>query len=458
MIIKSAMWRGNFTKNWQILLRDRWRNFCRPPGSKRRSPEWATSSATQLFPPLVILWAWIGQTLDKDKACNKAVARVNAHRVSLGLEPVSSDTGGYTKARRRPPEGFFKRLFLRLAITLSEKAREEDLWKGRKVKVVDGSSSQMPDTPANQKVYPQPTTQKPGCGFPVVAFVGVFCLATGAALALALGKWSVHDLSLFYFLRDVFVTGDIMLADRGFCSYAELALMKKRGVDSLMRMHQARSNDFRRGRAIGLLDRIVTWAKPVSCPRGLQKKDYRRLPATLTLRKLRFRIETKGFRTQEVTLVTTLLDPELYSADELATLYFRRWDVELDFRHIKTTMGMDVLRGKSPGVVRREIWVHLVAYNLIRAVMWEAALEAGVSAERISFNGTIQHVSAHSDLFPARPPSEKGIALRVLLCLVGSQVVPHRPGRVEPRARKRRPKSYPLMTQPRAQLRAVLRA
>lgn len=404
------------------------------------------------------MWAWIGQALDKDKSLNKAVARVNAHRLSQGLEPVSTDTGGYCKARRKPPEEFFKRIFHRLGIALSEKARGKDLWRGRRVLVVDGSSSHMPDTPENQKVYPQPSTQKPGCGFPVVSYVGVFCLATGAALALALGKCNAHDLSLFYFVRDAFTIGDIMLADRGFCSYAELALMKRRGVDSLMRMHQARPADFRRGRRIGMLDRIVTWTKPLQRPRGLRKKDYRRLPATLTLRKLRFRIETKGFRTQEITLVTTLLDPALYSADELAALYFRRWDVELDFRHIKTTMGMEMLRGKSPGVVRREIWVHLIAYNLVRMVMWEAAREGDVSADRISFNGAIQQLSAHADFFSGQPPSRRDAALCIMFHLVGSQVVPHRPGRVEPRAKKRRPKSYPLMTQPRAQLRAALGA
>lgn len=403
-----------------------------------------------LFPPLVTLWAFIGQVLDPDQSCNRALARIQAHRAASGLPPVSADTGAYCKARQRLPEEIFPELCLRLGDTLAAKAGPAELWFGRRVKVVDGSSASMPDTSANQAEYPQPESQKPGCGFPIVAFVAVFCLATGALLALSIGKWFLHDLSLFYFVREAFVFGDILLADRGFCSYAELALMKQRGVDSVLRLHQRRKLDFRRGRILGLEDHVVTWTKPERRSRGLREADYLRLPDSLEVREVRYRVATKGFRTREVVLATTLLNADMYLPEALAELYFRRWDVELDFRHLKTTMQMEVLRCKKPAMVRKEIWTHLLAYNLIRSVMWEAANGSSTGARRLSVKGTIQHVSSF------REASSSDALDALLLKIVGRQIVPYRPGRIEPRVRKRRPKSYPLMTRPRSELKAIL--
>ena len=403
-----------------------------------------------------MLWAMVGQSLDPDQSCNNALARIQAHRARLGLSALSDDTGGYCRARQRLPEGFFSRLFRRVGAVLAAKTQAEDLWCGRIVKVVDGSASSMPDAPKNQAEYPQPGSQKPGCGFPIVAYVAVFCLATGAALDLALGKWFLHDLTLFYFVREIFQYGDIMLADRGFCSYAEIALMQQRGVDTVMRLHQRRLTDFRRGKVIGVLDHLVTWTKPAQCPRGLRLEDYLRLPETLTLREVRYQVAVKGFRTVSVTLVTTLLDPVAYPVAALAELYFRRWQVELDFRHLKITMQMDILRGKSPDVVRKEIWTHLLAYNLIRSLMWEAAKKHGVLPGRLSVKGTMQQVDAHEDLIaPASTPEKKQL-IAALIRRIAGQLVPFRPNRIEPRVRKRRPKNYRLMMQPRAQLKAKL--
>jgi hypothetical protein len=401
-----------------------------------------------------MLWAFIGQVLDPDHSCNRALARIQAHRASLGLRALSADTGGYCKARQRLPEALPARLCLRSGAELAAQADPTELWFGRRVKVVDGSSSSMPDTPANQRAYPQPCRQAPGCGFPVVAYVAVFCLATGALLDLALGRWFLHDLSLFYFVRDAFACGDILLADRAFCSYAELALFGRRGVDSVVRLHQRRKTDFRRGRILGVMDHIVSWPKPVTCPRGLRRKDYRRLPQSLAIREIRYRVDVKGYRTRQITLATTLLDAEVYPAEALAELYFRRWDVELDFRHIKTTMQMDVLRCKTPEMVRKEIWTHLLAYNLVRAVMWEATGASQSRVRRLSFKGTIQHLLSFGELWrPARRPRQRR---HRLLRLVAGQAVPFRPDRIEPRVRKRRPKNYPLMTRPRSQLKAAL--
>ena len=443
-------------QNWPTVWQDRCRHFSRGSGLTRYSSRLGTASARELFPPWVMLWAFIGQVLDADHSCNRALARIQAHRASLGLEPLAADTGGYCKARKRLPEAMFSRLCLRAGATVAAKASGPALWFGRRVKVVDGSSASMPDTPANQDAYPQPDGQSSGCGFPVVAFVAVFCLATGALIDLATGPWFLHDLSLFYFVRNAFACGDILLADRAFCSYAELALMRQRGVDSVMRLHQRRRTDFRRGRLLGLMDHIVRWNKPAQCPPGLRKKDYRRLPESLTVREVWYQVEVKGFRTQQITLATTLLDAETYLPEALAELYFLRWDVELDFRHIKTTMQMDVLRCKTPEMVRKEIWTHLLAYNLIRRLMWEAAALHPAQARRLSFKGTIQHVLSLRDLLVCR--QRKRPSLAMLLTLVSEQVVPFRPDRIEPRVRKRRPKNYPLMTQPRSQLKAALGA
>ncbi len=370
----------------------------------------------------------------------------------MGLTPASADTGAYCKARKRLPQTLLSRLAKRVGWRLSNKADADKLWLGRRVKVVDGSSASMPDTSANQKAYPQPANQKPGCGFPVVAFVAVFCLGTGAMLALAFGPWSAHDLRLFYFVRKAFVLGDIMLGDRAFGSYAELALLRRKGVDTVVRLHQARGADFRRGRILGRMDHCVAWTRPPRRPKGLRRDDYRLLPEELTVRELRYSVHVNGFRTKAVTLATTLLDAEKYSAEALAELYFARWDVELNFQHIKTTMQMDILRGRTPAMVRKEVLAYMLAYNLVRSVMWDAAEIDAAPVRRLSFKGTIQYFLSVREVFARLGPP--GAALERLLQFVATQKVPYRPWRFEPRYRKRRPKKFPLLMQPRSQLKA----
>ena len=416
----------------------------------RRSPPRAADFVSRPFPPWGLLWAFLGQVLDPDKSCARALARIQAHRAELGLPPLSPSTGGYCKARARLPEGLFARLARRLGGSVSAEARPEDLWRGRRVKVVDGSSAQVPDTPGNRRAFGLPPGVREGCGFPVVAFVGVFCLATGALLDLAMRPWPVHDLTLFALLRNAFAPGEIWLADRAFCTYAELALTLSRGVDAVVRLHQRRSADFRRGRAVGALDRIVVWSRPLRCPPGLSEADFARLPERLSVRQLRYRVETKGFRSEAVVLATTLLSAEDYPAEAIAALYLRRWEVEIDFRHIKTTMKMELLSTKSPAMVRKEIWAHLLAYNLVRAVMLRAAAVGDSPPTRLSFKGAIQTTSAHALV--------RGVSLGAMLDLVAAQIVPHRPERFEPRVRKRRPKNYRLMTRPRWELKARIGA
>jgi len=423
-----------------------------------RCPRKISTPLTALFPPLVILWAWIWQALDTDQSLSKALSRIHAHRAFLGLSPLSTDTGGYCKARKRPPEVFFKRIFKHLGASLSAEAPKQELWHCRRVKVVDGTKCSMPDTPANQKKYPQPPSQKKGCGFPLASIVVVFCLATGAALDMAIGRCNTHDLALFYFLRSIFDAGDVMLADRGFCSFAELALMKMRGVDVVTRLHQARFSGMKRFRMTAIREQTVRWTRPVAKPRGLRWKDYRMLPAFLDVRIIKYRVEYAGFRTKELEVVTTLLDSAEYPAKDMADLYFRRWEVEINFRHIKCTMKMDPLGGKSPGVVRREMFVHMIAYNLVRRVMYESAMREGISAVRMSFKGSIQTVSAHADLFAVAAGDAIVRIMDSLMRVIGAGELLLRPGRFEPRVRKRRPKSYPLMTRPRAELKAAMAA
>jgi hypothetical protein len=403
-----------------------------------------------------MLWAFIGQAISPDQSCNQALARIQSHRSQLGLEPVSTDTGGYCKARERLPEKLFKKLFQITGRTLTEQASEEELWHGRRVKVVDGSTCSMPDTPSNQKAFGQPSGQKHGCGFPTMAFVGVFCLATGAAIKCALGGWALHDLSLFCLVRNAFQAGDILLADRGFCCYVEMALMQKRGVDTVVRLHQRRKQDFRRGRILGIQDHIVTWTKPQSSPRRIRKKDFNSISETLEVRQIRYRLDIKGFRSQEITLATTFLDAKVYPPEDLADLYFQRWDIELDFRHIKITMQMDVLRCKTVEMIRKEFWCYLLAYNLIRHLMWDARKNEGASCNRSSFKGTIQYLISFRPFYSVSTPLQRNVLSKELFSLILAQQVPYRPHRFEPRVKKRRPKTYKLMNKPRNELKAAL--
>ena len=266
----------------------------------------------------------------------------------------------------------------------------------------------------------------------------------------------MHDLSLFCLVRTAFEAGDVLLADRGFCCYVEMALMQNRGVDTVVRMHQRRKSDFRRGRILGIRDHIVTWNKPQSSPRRIRKKDFNSISETLEVREIRYHLDIKGFRPREIILATTLLDAEVYPPEDLADLYFQRWDVELDFRHIKITMQMDVLRCKTAGMVRKEFWCHLLAYNLIRHLMWDARQGKGDCHDRSSFKGTIQYLISFRPFYSVTTPLQKDVILKELFTLILAQQVPYRPNRFEPRVKKRRPKTYKLMNKPRSELKAAM--
>jgi hypothetical protein len=411
-----------------------------------------------VFTPALTLWAFLTQVASPDGSCRAAVARVLAWLVAQGRTPCTPKTDPYCKARGRLPEPLLRRLARETGRALHDQAPAGWRWHGRPVKVVDGTTVSMPDTPANQAAYPQNPAQAAGLGFPIARLVVVFCLACGAALDAALGRYQGKqsgENSLLRALADALDAGDVVLGDRYFGGYFDLALWHGRDVDAVVRLHQRRRADFRRGRRLGPGDHVVQWARPAR-PAWLDEDDYRALPDRLAVREVRVRVGRRGFRTRAFVVVTTLLDAAAFPARELARLYRARWQAELDLRSLKVTLGMDVLRCKSPALVRKEVWAHLLAYNLIRTVLAQAADDLGCLPQALSFAGAVQTLAA----FGARLLGADGATAAELhawlLVAVGSHQVGDRPDRVEPRKKKRRPKSYPLLTEPRGLARKAL--
>jgi hypothetical protein len=415
----------------------------------------------RVFSPLVTLWVFLGQVLSADHSCRAAVARLNAHRVARGLKPCSAHTGAYCQARKRLPEAFLAGLALRTGRKLDAGADQGWLWKRRRVYVYDGSSVTMPDTPANQAAYPQPVAQKPGLGFPLARLGAVFSLACGAVVGLGLCRYAgkgQSDLGVLRTLLDVFRPGDVMLADRLMCAWTEMVMLKLRGVDSVCRLSSHRTVDFRRGKRLGEGDHVVEWPKPQK-PRTVDREAYAALPASLTVRECRVRVDRPGFRTRALVIATTLVDAKEYSRDDLAQLYRARWHGELDLRSLKQTLQMDVLRCKTPELVRKEVWAHVLAYNLIRAIAAQAATRHGVEPRSISFKAVAQAVEALQPAMALRGDRDAAVRRELhewLLDAVGSQRVGDRPDRYEPRRRKRRPKPYDRLMKPRHEAKRAL--
>jgi hypothetical protein len=401
----------------------------------------------------VTFWAFLAQVLSPGSPCREIVRKVQAWSAARRRPIPSSATGAYCRARARLPQQILHTLHQHTASELQRRITTAHLWRGRHVKVVDATGVSMPDTPSNQKVFPQPANQKTGCGFPVAKLVGCFCLASGALLSWAEGTLYLHENHLFRQLFKLFRKGDVILTDRGFCSYANIASLLLQGVDSVMRLHQARSVDFRKGKRLGPKDRLVLWHKPPQRPHSFCPSEWNSLPSSLTLRLLHLTVSIPGFRPQSIILVTTLTDPLAYPALTLAQLYLRRWSVELFFRDIKITLGMDVLRCLSPQMVRKEIALHAIAYNLIRALMQQAAAAYHAQLSRISFKGSVDTLRQWIDTLNAHgsQPRQQARLFLSLLHIIAQDIVPHRPYRSEPRVRKRRPKNYRLMTRPRRQ-------
>ena len=410
-----------------------------------------------VFTPLVTLYAFLGQVLAADGSCRAAVARVLAWLISRGERACSANTGGYCQARLRLPEAAPRALMRRMGRRLHEEhgaAGAGGLLRGRPVKIVDGSTVSMPDTEANQIAYPQARTQKPGLGFPIARIVALFCLHSGAVLDAAIGPYlgkQTGENALFRRLFGQLQGGDVVAGDCAFGSFWNFAMLQTRGVDAVFPLHQCRPEDFRHGKRLGKDDRLVKWHKPSDRPDWMDRRTYQDMPEALSLRQFRVHVDVPGFRVKTLVLVTTLLDPVEYPKEELAEVYRARWHAELDLRAIKVVMQMDVLRGKSPAMVRKEFWMRLLAYNLIRTVMAQASEVRSCEPRRISFTGAWQTLHAFSSLAPWAGRDSHVYA--ELLRAIASHRVGDRPNRIEPRAVKRRPKPHALLTEPRKQAR-----
>jgi Transposase DDE domain len=422
--------------------------------------EEGVSFRNRLFSPLVTLWVFLSQVLDPDHSCRAAVSRFLAWRAARGLAPCSADTGAYCKARSRLPEGVLARLTRQTGKRAQDQSPGNWRWHGRTVKVVDGTTVSMPDTQENQGAFPQSRSQKPGVGFPIARLVVLFSLAVGTALDAALGRYlgkQTGEAALFRALHGSLEAGDVLLADRGYSSYWEIALVQKRGVDVVCRAHQSRSCDFRTGRRLGPEDHVVAWERPPR-PGWMDEATYASMPLTLQVREARVRVRQPGFRTRVLVVVTTLLDALEHPREEVGLLYRIRWWAELDLRALKETLQMGVLRGMSPETVRKEVWAHLLGYNLLRGLMAESAKGVGLLPFELSFKGALQAVNAFAAVLWTAGAGQLEELSRRLRAAVASHRVGNRPNRYEPRQRKRRPKPYPWLKEPRSQARSRLAA
>jgi hypothetical protein len=411
-----------------------------------------------IYTPLTTLLVFLWQVISQDHSCRAAVSKLLAHRVARGERSCSAQTGAYCTARKCLPEAVFHTLVRKTGRQLHDQSPADWRFKDRAVKVFDGSTVSMPDTGANQAEYPQGPNQKPGVGFPIARIAAVFSLACGTVMDWAICRYQgkgQSELGLLRLLWQAFQPGDMMLVDRYLCSWSELAILRQRGVDFVARIHQARKTDFRRGKRLGDNDHLATWKKPRK-PEWMDQSQYDALPAELVVREVRLEVRIPGFRPDRLTIATSLLDVELFSLDDLTELYRQRWHAELDLRSLKQTMQMDVLRCKTPQLVRKEISTHLLAYNLVRTIMAQAATQHALAPRTISFKGALQTLIAFQPHWESASSDQFLHLHRKLLAAIATHRVGDRPDRYEPRKIKRRPKPYSLLTQPRADARKAM--
>jgi hypothetical protein len=402
-----------------------------------------------IYTPSVTIWTFLSQCLSQDHSCREAVAQLIAWLLAGGRRACSADTGAYCTARDRLPEEACSQLVRDTGRQTEQDAPPQWHWLGHRTLVIDGSTLTMADTKANQAEYPQQPGQEPGCGFPIARIVVVFALAVGTVLDAAIGKYQgkqTGENSLFRTLHDIVRDDDVVLADRYFSGWFDIALLRQRRSHIVTRKHQMRATDFRSGHRLGTDDHIVCWSKPKR-PDWMSQEQYDALPDSLELREVRVHVEQRGFRTKQLIVVTTLLDPEKYPAHEIANLYRRRWQAELNLRSLKVVLQMDHLRCKTPHRVRNEFYMHLVAYNLIRKAMAIAAAKAGVEPWTVSFKGTLQTLHKLLPLLNTTLTTQAWCD--AMLEAIATHVVGDRPDRFEPRLKKRRPKNYKSLRRPR---------
>lgn len=417
------------------------------------------NSRERVYSVGVTFWTFLWQVLN-GASCRSAVRKVMAGFAGRGWPAVREDDSPYCQARRRLPRDTFQRALHGSAQAAEQRAAQRWRFHRREVLVADGTTSSAADTKPNQRAFPQSARQQPGCGFPLVRWVALFSLSTGALLEVAIGNKHKAELRLLRQIWDRLQKGMILLADRGFCDFVTMAALCLRGVDSVMRLNGSRDHDLRKGKSLGRGDRLVVWQRPRHRTRTATKKLWRSLPHPITLRLICWPVSIPGFRTQKLFLVTTLLDPVAYPPAELAALYLRRWRVELFLRDIKITLGIDTLDCKTPQMLYRELMMHLIGYNLVRCLMVEAASIYGVDLQRMSFKGSVDTLHHFSLVIAAARTGRRRTQLTVAMFeTLAGDLLPDRPNRIEPRCCKRRRKAYPVMVKPRAELKArILRA
>ncbi len=413
-----------------------------------------------IFSTQMVLWAFLAQTLRDGKgvACAAAVADIAAYLLQTGQRPPSGDTGDYCRARAKLKLAAVQRLVRESGGHLEQEVDRSWLWKGLHAKLVDGFTFTMPDTAENQAQFPQIGAQRPGVGLPLARACVVISLATACLCDLALGPYEGKETGETALLRELVETfdeNDVVVFDRYYCSFMMLALLRQRGLHVCTRLYQLRHSDFRRGRRLGPGDHLITWTRPQR-PRWMSQPEYDQIPETLTLREVHFDVTVPGSRVATLTVITTLTDSTVYSREDLADLYGFRWNAELDIRQIKQTLHWDQVRGKTPEMVRRELGVTLLAYNLIRKVIATSAAMHKKQPRHLGFTLACQSILASWMIFSTGSCRDPRATYVTMLARIAANEVANRPGRLEPRVLKRRRHHYPLMQRPREQLRAEL--
>jgi len=411
----------------------------------------------RIFSVEVVFWAFLNQVFQVNTGCASIVKKVQSWMIYRCRRAPSSNTSAYCQARERLPLELLRSIQAEIVKRLEDRIVPGERWCGRSVKVVDGTGLSMPDTLANQGSYPQARSMKEGCGFPLMNVTGVFSLCNGALLGYAYGNKHIHENTLWHCLWNLLCHGDIILGDRGFCSFANIAEMLQQGVDSVMRLHEWRNKKMIYLKQEGDTenDRTARWRKPRFSGKYWSEKEWQDMPAALTMRVITVCVANNGFRTQKLSVITTLLDRKKYPAEAIAELYFKRWKIELFYRDIKTSMGMEVLKSQTPGQIHKELAMYAIAYNLVRALMQEAAHTYAVALERISFKGALQQLNQWLWLFFNQKHSPDDVARlrQEFLTKIVDVPLAKRSGRNEPRAKKRRPKNYSLLNKPRQEMR-----
>lgn len=411
-----------------------------------------------IYTPVVTLWAMVSQALDPDKSLRGAVKRMSTWLSAAGAKPPSSDTRAYSKARKRLPEKLIQQLVPIVAEGLEKEGRIEQQWCGRRVRVLDGTTVLMSDTEENQAEYPQHSNQKTGCGFPIAKMVVMFSLLTGAVVSAGIASLAVSEIVMSRLIYANLVPEDVVLADRAYGNYVDLVLVKQQGADAVFRKNHLRKTDFRRGKKLGIGDHKVVWKKPQQCPDHMTVEEFKALPSSFIVREVCLRIKQRGFRDERIIVVTTLVDAKRYTVKKLTALYGLRWSAaEVNLRYLKTTLKMEMLTAKTPVMVRKEIWTHLLAYNLLRTIMWQAVSSSENTVFQLSFQSTRQQFNLLLTLLATTGKRQQRQWRQLLLEQVATNLLTIRPERSEPLVLKLRPKPYPRMQEPRSVLKAKLR-